>query len=136
MVWRKLTNPDMLIPRNLQAFYRYLSNRRPGSNQIFNAMMQATKGSTDYIQARKVCDLLVALKKQNMATNDIEYGVRKTCRMLSRRQQMVVKMSIMRKKIGDAFTDMARKKARSSKTWKETKKIVKENMRVEYLNRW
>ena len=65
----------MLIPRALQAFYRQLSYRGHDSNRVYDAMIQATKDSIEYIRARKVCDLLVTMRKSKVATNEVEYGV-------------------------------------------------------------
>ena len=125
---------NMIIPYTLQVFLRRLSFKGQDSNRIFNAMMQATRGSIEYIQSRKVCDFLVMMKKCKLGTN--EFGVRRTCHLLNSQQQQMIKMKIMRKKIGDAFTELAKKKLNNGRIWREAKKIVTGDIRVKYLNRW
>ena len=87
-------------------------------------MMQATKSSLVYNRIRKKCDLLVKLKKNKIATNDVEYGVRREWLMMNPKQQMVIKMKIMRKKIGVAFTELMQKKVEKIKIWKESKRMI------------
>ena len=126
----------MIIPNWLQAFYRRISLKGEDSDRIYNAMMQATKSSFESVHARKVCDLLVTLKKYKVGTNDVEYGVRRSCQLLSEKRKSLIKMEIMRKKIGDAFCVMMKKRRDSARIWKEIKKIIVGNVRVEYLNKW
>ena len=107
----------MIIPQHLQAFYREisLSVERHDQDQVYEAMMQATRSSFESVRARKVCDLLVTLKKNNVATNDVEHGIRRSCCKLTCRQQLVVRMDIMRAKIKDAYKDMARKRIENAR---------------------
>ena len=126
----------MIIPNYLQASYRKLSYKGQDSDRIYDAMMQGTKGSFESVHARKVCDLLVTLKKCNIATNDVENGVRRSCRMLSEKRKMVIKMDIMRKKIRDAFSNMVKTRIANAKIWRENKKLIVGDLRVEYLNKW
>ena len=98
--------------------------------------MQATRSSFESVRARKVCDLLVTLKKNNVATNDVEHGIRRSCCKLTCRQQLVVRMDIMRAKIKDAYKDMASKRIENAKIWKECKKVIVGLIRVRYLNKW
>ena len=105
----------MLVPQSLQAFYQRLSLQTEDSNRAQNVMIQATKGGMEYIQSRKACDLLIKLKRHHLGTNDVEWSVQKTCKLLGDRQQMIVKMKIMRKKIAEAFRKMAEKREESSR---------------------
>ena len=126
----------MYVPHHLQAFYRELSHGRQDSGRIYDAMMQATKGSFQSVHARKVCNLLVTLRRCSIATNDVEHGVRRCCRMLSDKRKMIIKMDIMQKKIMDAFRDMVKKQIESAKIWRESKKLIDGDLRVRYLNKW
>ena len=125
----------MIIPFNLQASYHEMSLGRQGEGQIYDAMMQATKGSFKSVYARKICDLLVSLKKNGVATNEIEFGIRKSCYMLSDKRKMQIKMEIMRRKIVDAFQELAKKKIESARIWREKKKLITADIRVRYINK-
>ena len=109
---------------------------RQNNGQLYNAMMQATKGSFKSICARKVCDLLVSLKKSGVATNEVEFGVQKSCYMLSKKRRSEIKMEIMRRKISDAFREMTMRRIESAKIWRDTKKVITGEVRVKYLNKW
>ena len=126
----------MFIPYSLRAFYRRLSLQRPDSDQIYEAMLQATKDSMRCIRSRKICDLLIALKRIGVGTSDVEFGIKKTCYMLSDWYKLKVKMRIMREKIKDAFGDLKKDEIANAKTWKKCKRSIPPDIRVEYLNRW
>lgn len=126
----------MIIPLNLQVSYHKMSPERQDDGQIYDEMMQATKGSFKSVCARKICDFLVSLKKSGVATNEIEFGIRKSCYMLSKKRKMQIKMEIMRRKIGDAFKELAKKKRESARIWREKKRFITGDIRVRYLNKW
>ena len=68
----------MLLTDNLRACYRRMSLGRPDSDRIYQAMIQATIGSMKCVQPRKVCDLLITLKRYKLGTAEVEYGIKKT----------------------------------------------------------
>ena len=129
-------NPVIMIPHTLQAFYRRISHGDPDCDQIYNAMVQATKASTRYVQLIKACDLLVRLKNSGLATNDVENSAKKPNRLLSEKQRFTLKMQMMRKKISDSYKNMQEKRRTNTETWKDAKKMIIGDVRLRYLNRW
>ena len=108
----------MFIPYTLQTFYSRLCNGFYGSNQIFKAMMQATKDSMKKIRARKICDFLISLKRLKIGTGDVESNVRRTCDILSVDNKVKVIMQIMRQKVADAFKCLKEVQLSNSKSWR------------------
>ena len=77
---------SMIIPYTLQAFYRRISSGEPDGDRVYDAMVQATKGSSRYTRSRKACDLLVKLRRSGLAVNEVEHSVERTCQILSEKQ--------------------------------------------------
>ena len=114
----------------------YTIDRSPDSDRAYDAMMQATKGSVKYIRCRKKCDLLVALKKSGLSTNDVEDGVEKTCKMLTEKQRHEVKMKLTRQQIADAYRKLEEVQRKKAALWKQCKQVVTGEVRIRYLNKW
>ena len=60
-------------------------------------------------------------QKVQIYANDVENGVRRVCNKLSSKEQLVLKMRLMKKKIGDAFKDLEGKKKSNAAVWKASK---------------
>ena len=74
----------MILEYTLHAYLERLSQKcEDDSNRCYGAMVQAMKDSLNKIKARKVCDFLITLKRNHVGTNEVEHGIRKTCKLLS-----------------------------------------------------
>ena len=93
----------MIIPYTLQAVYRQLSYESNNSNQVFTAMMHATKSIMKNTRNRNVIYLLRNLIMNNVGTNEVEKNVNKSCKLLGENSKIRVKKMIMKSKVGDAY---------------------------------
>ena len=80
----KQEKQTVMIPHYLHAKYEQLSivrdnNNNLNANQVYNAMIRATKSSQEFIESRSRCRVLKNLKKQNIGTAAVENLTRRLC---------------------------------------------------------
>ena len=105
-------------------------------DQIITAMVQASKNSVKALEHAKVIKLLKELRSKQIGTNEVEFSVNRTCKMLSTSAAQNVKMKIMSAKISDAFKESKRRRRESRIAWKEAKKIIPGELMKGYLDIW
>ena len=103
---------------------------------IITAMIQATKDSVQQIRHSQVIKLLKALRDIHIGTNAVEFGVNKTCSMLSDNAKLTVKMKIMNAKISDAYRELRKATFRKRHTWRESRKVIPGTLLACYMQIW
>ena len=122
----------MIIPYTLQAVYRQLSYESNNSNQVFTAMMHATKSIMKNTRNRNVIYLLRNLIMNNVGTNEVEKNVNKSCKLLGENSKIRVKKMIMKSKVGDAYRQYRHSMRENKIIWRESRRIIPINMRESY----
>ena len=92
------------------------------SSPAIDAMMRATMNTTKKINKAKQCQLLVNLKQNDLATNDIQNTVRRL--QLSTDAKRKLKNKLTSSKIHDAYREKRRAVVENAKTWNEAKRII------------
>ena len=113
-----------------------LCSRLTNKDQLINRIMQAVKSSVKTIRKKAVCGLLMKLKRQDVGTNDVEFGLKKTLGALSEAARKVVRRKVMSTKIVDSFRKCRASQIENSKIWKAVKREIPWNVREGYLQLW
>ena len=129
------TNHKMIYKLPIEQFHHLCRNSN-NKDQIITAMVQASKNSVKALEHAKVTRLLRELRSRQVGTNEVEFSVNRTCKMLSATASLKVKMKIMSAKIADAFKESRRRKRESRIAWKEAKNIIPGRLMKGYLDIW
>ena len=122
----------MINPYTLQAVYRQLSYESNNSNQVFTAMMHATKSIMKNTRNRNVIYLLRNLIMNNVGTNEVEKNVNKSCKLLGENSKIRVKKMFMKSKVGDTYRQYRHSMRENKIIWRESRRIIPINMRESY----
>ena len=71
-----------------------------------------------------------------IGTNEVENQVKSMCKFMKDKETLVVKKKIMRSKINDAFRGLKAEEKENKYVWRNAKKLLKDNIRTEYLEVW
>ena len=123
----------MYINYKLRCAYERLSKRCEDPNRVLQAMIRATKSTMKKLKYRSNCDLLRSLRKHNVATNEVEYGMQKMVKVASNGARNGMKRRIMRWKIDDALRVYRKSQYENARIWK---RIIPVEIRREYLVTW
>ena len=136
----------MDIPRHLKAIYNQLdgrneNNTNPVTNQVFDAMLRATRSAMRTVEAKGRCDVLKSLRKERIGTTNVEHSVKKLCVYRDGQGFKVsvmnkVKDMVMREKNNDAYTEYRRLRKEDNKIWRECKKLITGPVRDRYVSSW
>jgi len=126
----------MNIPQTLKAEFNQLCMNLENQNQVFEAMICTTTKSMKKIKQQGVCDLLKRLRKNNVATNEVEHGVNKLCKLWSSNQKNGLKRKLMRHKISDAISEYKKIEYDCSMEWRKCKTVIPIQLRMKFNNLW
>ena len=131
---REPRKQTMCVPKYLQAKYRQLSaegnnNTNVNTNQMYTAMLRATKSSISVIRCRNRCDTLRSLKKEVVGTSEVEELTKKLC--VNRENKNFkngvmdkVKKIVMREKLNDTYAEYLHSIHEDNETWRQSKKAI------------
>ena len=136
----------MDIPRHLKAIYNQLTGRNENNtnsdtNQVFDAMLRATRSTMKTIDAKSRCDVLKSLRRERIGTSNVEHLIKKLCiykdgREFKKSVINRVKELVMREKKNDAYTEYRRLKKEDNKIWRECRTLIVGPTRDRYVESW
>ena len=129
------TNPSTNMRLPIEQ-YKRLTSDFDNQDQIVTAMLQATKNSEKQARFTLVIKLLKTLKRKQIGTNSVEFGVNKTCSVLSDSAKMTIKMKIMTAKIADAYAKLREATFRKRRVWRESRRIIPGTLLAGYMHIW
>ena len=135
-------NAKMVIPDFLQALYQYTDNAVNGNtNQLYNAMVRATKSFMRMVKCKVRCSLLKSLYRMKLATSNVESQTRKLCvngnnEVFKSTVVDKVKAIVMREKVNDAYAEYRKSTSVNNKVWRESKVLITGNLRRRYMVEW
>ena len=101
---------------------------------VIDACLQAIKSATREIAAEKQYILLRKIKNCDIATNDIEFPVKRLALSSSAKQKL--RNKLMSVKIRDALRTIAVRKAEERLDWKQCKRIIPGTFLQGYMDIW
>ena len=137
LVCAPTTNSSTIMNQKLPIEqYKKLCRNSDNGDQIVTAMIQATKNSIKQAKCTQVIKLLKALKSKQIGTNSVEFGVNKTCSMLSDSAKMRIKMKIMAAKIADAYAKLREATFLKRRVWRESRSVIPGTLLAGYMHIW
>ena len=109
-------------------------------NRILAAMMNARKTSikTMIMKMETKCIISFLQKKraEGVGTNDVEHNVQRICKLMKSREQMNMKMKLMKYKIKDAYKSHKEIEYKNRQCWRDCKAKIPANIRPRYVEVW
>ena len=99
---------------------------------VIDACLQAIKSTTRKISAEKQYVLLRKIKNNQIATNDIEFAVKKLTLSSSAKQKL--RSKLMNVKIRDALRNLAVRRAEERADWKRCKRLIPGTYQQGYMD--
>lgn len=79
---------NLYIPEHLDADLKLLCNDINNQDQVYEAMIRTTTKSMIKIKLQGIYDLLRKLRSNDVATNEVEHGLVKLCKLWSNKQKL------------------------------------------------
>ena len=108
--------------------------------QVYESMLRTTKTYVNMLKSKANIQLLKELTKHRIGTTTVENTIRKLCSHpegeFHTKTRLKILDMVMKEKLSDAYRCYRKKKYESNKIWRESRTIIKGNMRGEFLNTW